>query len=327
MSDPSIFVMHIAYKIGVYGIAALSLNIEYGYTGLSNFGKAAFLMIGAYTAAIALENGLHPVIAIILSTAISGIIGLLASTFTLKFREDYLAITLLAFAEIARLIIRSFDDSVRALTRLIIGMESYVNIFGGVHGKVVRSFISIIGDYRLYNIAQLCLAYGFLLSSYIFIKLLLDSPYGRILRAIREDELASQTLGKETWRYKLQVIVLGSMLAGLAGALIAQFEGYISPESFQPHLTFAIWMMVILGGVGNNLGVILGAALVESIEAAALFIKGFFGYLPLDPVNMQWIFVGISIILVIAFKPKGLLEERPIKTPAMEVSIVGSTRD
>jgi len=326
VSDPSIFVMHIVYRIGVYGIAALSLNIEYGYTGLSNFGKAAFLMVGAYTVAIAIENGLPPAIALLLSMVVSGVIGLSASLFTLKFREDYLAITMLAFAEIARLILRNFDDSIRALIKFTTGVESYVNIFGGVHGKVVRSFINIPGDYRLYNIAQLGLVYGLLVASYLFVKLLSDSPYGRILRAIREDELASQTLGKKTWVYKMQAIGLGSMLAGLAGALSAQFEGYISPESFQPNLTFAIWMMVILGGVGNNLGVLLGAVLVESIEAAALFVKSFFGYLPLDPVNIQWIFVGASIIIVVAFKPKGLLEERPIKTPAVEVVRLGYTR-
>lgn len=326
MSDPSIFVMHIAFRIGVYGIAALSLNIEYGYTGLSNFGKAAFLMMGAYTAAIAVENGLHPVIAIVLSIVVAGFIGLSASLFALKFREDYLAITMLAFAEISRLILRNFDDSVRALTKLITGVEGYTNIFGGVHGKVVRSFVSIPGDYRLYNIVQLTLVYGLLASSYVFVRLLSDSPYGRVLRAIREDELASQTLGKKTWVYKMQIIGLGSALAGLAGALNAQFEGYISPESFQPHLTFAIWMMVILGGVGNNLGVLLGATLVESIEAIALFVKSFFGYLPFDPVNIQWIFVGASIIAIIAFKPRGLLEERPIKTPAVEVARIGYTK-
>lgn len=326
MSDPIIFIMHIAFRIGVYGIAALSLNIEYGYTGISNFGKAAFLMIGAYTAAIAIENGLHPIIAILLSIVIASVIGVSASLFALKFREDYLAITMLAFAEISRLILRNFDDSVRALIKLITGMERYINIFGGVHGKVVKSFIGIPGDYRLYNIAQLFLVYGVLFASYIFIKLLSDSPYGRILRAIREDELASQTLGKKTWIYKMQVIGLGSAFAGLAGALNAQFEGYISPESFQPHLTFAIWMMVILGGVGNNIGVLLGALLVESIEAIALFVKSFFGYLPFDPVNIQWIFVGASIIAIVAFKPRGLLEERPIKTPAVEVARIGYTR-
>jgi branched-chain amino acid transport system permease protein len=284
--------------IGIYGIVAVSLNLEYGFTGLGNFGKVAFLMIGAYTTAILSQAGVNFGLCLVASAAVSAVFGFLVSLPALRLREDYLAIVTLTFGEIIRIFIKA------------------QGIGGGVRGISICPifhFGTVLGG-RLANIG---LAFALLAVCFIFAQLVANSPYGRILRAIREDQTAAQSYGKSIQRYKAQVFTMGSAIAGIAGALLAQYNTFIEPSTFLPGLTFTFWIMVLLGGPGNNWGAVLGAAVVMVFEKGTIILKDQVD-LPLDPTNLRFIMYGILILLVLFYRPGGLIKESPVKPPKIQ---------
>ncbi len=289
---------NILIYIGIYGIVALSLNLEYGYTGLGNFGKVAFFMLGAYVYAIAAQAGLNFALCFVLAAIVAGLFGFLVSLPALRLREDYLAIVTLTFGEIMRMILK--------------GEEWIAN---GVRGISISPALPFYhAGYQAGLLANIALVFFFLGLCYVLTQLLTNSPYGRIIRAIREDQLATDAYGKHVTRYKAQVFMVGSALAGLGGALFAQFIGYIVPDSFLPTVTFTIWIMVILGGPGNNWGAILGAAVVMVLQNGANILKDYV-HLPIDPNNLQNILFGVLITLVLFYRPSGLLKESPVRLP------------
>jgi branched-chain amino acid transport system permease protein len=299
--DPFIYFLQIVVFTGIYGILALSLNIEYGFTGLGNFGKVAFFLIGAYTYAILTEAGVHWSLCLIAGALMSGVIGSLIAWPALRLREDYLAISTLAFGEIIRTVVKAEDW-----------------IANGVWGITVPQAIIMEGvSFRVTMGTQVGLVFACLIICFIFVQLLTNSPYGRIMRAIREDDIAAATLGKNRLKYKAQVFFIGSAIAGVAGGLFAQYMGYIEPYMFMPMVTFTVWIMVLLGGPANNWGVLLGAALVTIFNRGAIIIKDYVT-LPIDPNNLQYILLGILIILMLLYRPGGLLKESKIKTKASE---------
>ncbi len=285
--------------IGIYSIAAISLNMEYGFTGLSNFGKVAFFMVGAYTYAILAQAGINFGVCMAASAATAAAFGFLVSLPALRLREDYLAIVTLTSGEILRTIIQN------------------QGIGGGYNGISITQLFHF-QTLMAIRVANIGLAFAFLGICFVFSQLVANSPYGRIMRAIREDQTAAQSYGKNIQRYKAQVFVMGSAIAGIGGALFAQYSAHIEPGSFLPFLTFTIWMMVMLGGPGNNLGVILGAAVVQIFQKSAAILKDYV-HLPLDPINIQYILFGILIILVLFYRPSGLLKESPVKPPKLKV--------
>jgi branched-chain amino acid transport system permease protein len=169
-------------------------------------------------------------------------------------------------------------------------------------------------EMRMVNIG---LVYGCLILCFILVQLITKSPYGRVLRAIREDEVAAEALGKSRVKYKAQVFMLASALAGLGGGLYAQYMRFIDPLMFMPMVTFTVWIMVIVGGPANNWGVLLGAFLVILFERGARIIKDYL-LLPIDPINLQYILFGVLVIFLLAYRPQGLLKERQLKTKAIE---------
>ncbi|RLI31654.1 branched-chain amino acid ABC transporter permease [Candidatus Bathyarchaeota archaeon] len=289
--------------IGIYSIVSISLNLEYGFTGLANFGKVAFFMVGAYSSAILANFGYPYIVCILVAAAMAGLAGFLVSIPALRLRADYLAIVTLAFGEILRFIFKNEDW-----------------IAGGVQGITVPSAFQLTGiPIRFSMLIQIGIVYLSLALCYLLVQLIVNSPYGRTLKAIREDELAVQALGKNTFNYKTQVFSLSSAMTGLAGSLFAQYVRFIDPYTFEPFLTFSVWMMVILGGPANNLGAILGAGVVTSLERGARIIKDYI-LLPVDPHNLRIMLIGTLIILILMYKPEGLLKESKIKTSALEVS-------
>lgn len=295
--------LDIVVVIGIFAILSLSLNLVYGFAGLGNFGKVAFFLAGAYTYAIVMERTDLPFfLALIIAMLVSAGIGLLVSLPSLRLREDYLAIVTLAIGEILRLFVKT---------------EEW--LAHGVWGITVPPAIHWAGmsvlEMRMVNIG---LVYFCLFFCFIFVQLLTSSPYGRVLRAIREDEIAAEALGKDRVKYKAQVFMLGSALAGLGGGLYAQYMRFIDPFMFMPMVTFMVWIMVIVGGPANNWGVLLGATLVIIFERGARIIKDYI-LLPIDPINIQYILFGVLIILLLAYRPQGLLKERQVETRAIEV--------
>jgi branched-chain amino acid transport system permease protein len=299
--DPLIYVLDLVVFIGIFGIVSLSLNLEFGFTGLANFGKVAFFLVGAYTYALLSSAGLPFYLCLLAGALMSAITGYLVSLPTLKLREDYLAIVVLTFGEILRLIVKS---------------EQW--LAGGVWGIAVSPAISVAGaSARVGTLINLGLVYFCLFICFMVIQLTTNSPYGRVIRAIREDELAAETLGKDRAKYRGQVLALGSAIAGIAGGLYAQYIRFIDPYMFMPMLTFTVWIMVILGGPANNFGALLGAMLVMLFDRGTNIAKDYLT-LPIDPNNLQYILFGVLIIAVLLYRPQGLLKESRIKTKAIE---------
>jgi branched-chain amino acid transport system permease protein len=290
--------------VGIFGIVALSLNLEFGFAGIANFGKVAFFLIGAYTYALLSKIGIPFSLCLIGGALTSALFGLLISLPALRLRTDYLAIAILAFGEILRLIVKS---------------ESW--IAGGDWGISVAPAISIAGaSHHVGVLVNIGLVYFCLLICFVIAQLLANSPYGRVVRAIREDEVAAEALGKDRAKYKAQILMIGSAMVGVAGGLYAEYLRYVLPSMFVPMVTFTVWIMVLLGGPGNNWGALLGAGLVELFKYGTNLAKPI---LPLDPINLQYILFGVLIILVLFYRPQGLLKESPIKTKALELARYG----
>jgi branched-chain amino acid transport system permease protein len=285
--------------VGIFGIVALSLNLEFGFAGLANFGKVAFFLVGAYTYALLSQIGIPFSLCLIAGGLVAAIFGLLVSLPTLRLRVDYLAISVLAFGEILRLIVKSEDFA------------------GGDWGISVAPAITIAGaSPHVGVLVNIGLVYFCLLICFVVAQLLANSPYGRVVRAIRDDEVAAEALGKDRAKYRAQIFMIGSAMAGLAGGLYVQYLHYVLPGMFVPMVTFTVWIMVLLGGPANNWGVLLGAVLVELFQYGTNLAKPI---LPIDPINLQYILFGALIILVLLYRPQGLLRESPIKTKALEL--------
>lgn len=297
--DPLLYILDLVVFIGVFGILALSLNLEFGFAGLANFGKVAFFLIGAYTYALLSQTGVPFYLCLIAGAVISAAFGLLVSLPALRLKADYLAIAVLTFGEILRLIVKSEDFA------------------GGDWGIPVSPVFPWTGSELVYRLENIGLVYLCLFICFLVAQLLASSPYGRVMRAVREDEVAAEALGKNRARYKAEVLMLGSAMAGIAGGLYVQYLHYVLPGMFMPMVTFTVWIMVLLGGPANNWGALLGAALVTLFERGANIAKDYLA-LPIDPGNLQYILFGALIILVLLYRPQGLLKESPIKTKALE---------
>ena len=301
--DPLLYVFDLIVFIGIFGIVSLSLNLEFGFAGLANFGKVAFFLIGAYTYALLSEIGLPFYLCLIAGALTSAVFGLLVSLPALRLRADYLAIAVLAFGEILRLIVKA---------------EHW--IAGGMWGISVSPAINIAGaSHRVDALINIALVYLCLVICFLVVQLLANSPYGRAMRAIREDEVAAEALGKDRSKYKAQALMLGSAMAGVAGGLYAQYLHCVLPGMFMPMVTFTVWIMVLVGGPANNWGVLLGAALVQIFDRGTNIAKDYF-VLPIDPSNLQYILFGALIIFVLLYRPQGLLKESQVKTKALRLA-------
>ncbi len=290
----------------VFAVAVLGLNLQWGFTGLFNVGVAGFFAIGAYTSAILTTPPVAerlggfgwPVAAgWAIAMLASGVAGALVGLLTLRLRDDYLAIVTFGVAVLIQLVALN----VQRLT-------------GGPFGVqfIPKPMQAWLGTGTPWTLAYLALAALVLLVAYLALERLVASPWGRVLRAVREDETAAASLGKSPFAIKLQAFTLGSMLMGLAGAMQAHFVGYIAPEDFLPILTFQLWAMLIVGGSGNNRGAILGAYLVWGFWVAAGGVLR--GFIPQAEqargAALQVVLIGVLIALALVLRPRGLLGEQ-----------------
>lgn len=293
MIDYIITVLLIA---AIYAIFALGLNLEWGFTGLINFGHVAFLAIGAYTTVLLNLSGVPIPISVIGGMSLAGLCGGLLGIPTLKLRADYLAIVTIGFAEI----IRFFLLNEEWLTRGAMGLYGYS-----------RPFEELIENSHWdYNTFFFLIVMVILIFCYLILEKLVKSPWGRVLKSIREDEEVPTSLGKNVFSYKIQALVVGSMIAGLAGSLLAFYLQYINPGNFVPLETFYAWIAVVLGGSGNNKGTVLGAFILWAFFSVTRFAQV---YVPLSPTQMgalRIMIIGLLLIILMMFKPEGLLGKK-----------------
>ena len=303
---------------GIYGLAAIGINVHFGWTGLLNFGHAAFMGIGAYTTVlliphslgregVVISTGLPLPLAIILGLIASALLGLLLGLPTLRLRGDYLAIVTIAAAEIFRLLVRDFED----LTGGVYGIIQFSDSLQNSRPDFITQFS------ENYNISSAQLWVGVLTWLSIAIVLIIlarlkKSPWGRALRAVREDEDAVRALGKNAVLLKLQSFMLGAAIGGLSGIFLVFNYGTVQADTFVPVLTFYVWAALILGGVGSLGGPALGAVIFWVIIAGTDTISRFLFESPdgQQLAGVRFVIVGLLIMFCMIFKPSGILGDK-----------------
>ncbi len=288
---------------GIFAIFTMGLQLEVGDTGLINFGHIAFMAIGAYSMGILVTEGVPILLAIPTAIILSAIAGVALGIPTLRLRADYFAITAIAAGEIVRITILNAQDTTGGPQGLRAASGPWRDF-----NLDILSFFSDLGislDRRvpLLLIVWICVGLVAALLAYLG-----TTPWRRVLRAVRESEEAAASLGKPVLRYKLQSLALGSAIAGLAGVLFTLFSTTLFPENFEPIFTFMAFAMLILGGFGSYLGVILGALVISLLEAGTRFLD-----FPVDSEQvaaLRFMTIGLIIMLLMAFRPQGLLGNR-----------------
>ena len=288
-----------------FAIIVLGLNLQWGYTGLFNVGVAGFVAVGAYTSALLTTPavagraggwGLPVVVGWAGAMLTSGLAGAFVGAAALRLRHDYLAITTFGIA----------------VTIQLIALNAQW-LTGGPFGVqfIPRPLQAWLGTGLGWTLGYLALVLVLLAVVYVGLERLVQSPWGRVLRSIREDEAAAASLGKNAFRFRLESFVIGSMLMGLGGAVYAHFVGYIAPEDFLPILTFQLWAMLIVGGSGNNRGALLGAYLVWGFWAISGNVLR--GLVPqaeqARAAALQVVLIGVLIALMLVLRPRGLIGE------------------
>lgn len=332
------FLVSVGTLYSVYLILASSMELEYGELGLPSFAKAAFFALGAFAvgaltvrlgslvAGIVLEGDFKltsyyyatlvsrrvasdPLLGVTLflvpllvSVPVAALLGAWISYPALRLREDYLAITLIAFSEIVRVLARNYEPLV-----------------GGTFGVGVVDFLAWLrSPLRELALLSISLLMGF--GAWLIEHRVSTSPLGRVMRAIRDDEVAAQVYGKDAARVRAWILALGSGMAATAGVLYAFYAGAVNPDDFTVLKTFIIVLMVTLGGRGNPYGPLVGAGVYLLIDRAMIFVKHAIPA-PFDVNYLSYILLGVLLILLLMKRPGGLIPERPLLTVGRSVKI------
>ena len=279
----------------IYMLLTIGLNLQYGYTGLINFGVVAFFAIGAYASALLTLAGWPLLPAFLVGVAVAGIAAYPIGLLSLRLSDDYLAVVTLGFSEVVRLLIQQEQW----LTKGVQGLPGIPRLFGSLG----------VGEYAdLATLGVLVLCNGAAVALMVH---LVRSPYGRLIQAIRDDEIAVEAIGKDPRRYKVQVFMLGAGLAGLAGAFYAHFITYLSPEQFLPLVTFYVWIAMIIGGTGRTSGAVAGSLILMVFLEGSRFARDWIpGVSEVQMASVRLAIVGLALILFTLYRPQGLMGQR-----------------
>ncbi len=291
-----------ATRAGIFAILALALNVQWGYTGVFNFGVVSFFMVGAYVSAILTLGKPDDFESYIGGLDVPVIIGWLAGMFaggalallvgipTLRLRRDFLAIATIGIAAILRSVANSVDGLVN-------------------RAQGLRGIDPLAGDDRW---SQLGIVLAVLVVVFLLVSLITESPWGRVQRAIRENEDTARAAGKDTVNFRIQSFVLGGMIMGLAGGVFGSWFSAISPTTFSDLFgTFLVWAMLIVGGSGNNRGALLGAVVVMMFWFGLPLVQTDLpDFLDTRVFMLRQFSIGLLIVLFLVFRPQGLLPER-----------------
>lgn len=364
------YLLFLTISTAIFALFSLGLNLQWGLTGLINFGLVAFMTMGAYTTVVLSFYGVPLILAALAGAVVAALLGLLIGFSTVRLRADYLAIVTIGVSELIRLVVNNQEiPTGSSFTPGAFGLQGYrlpladfqPNLFSklvmiglltlvvGVScwqlwrwiikglgtrekssgsslafrlilGIVATLLIFVLygaGVIGLYNYTNFEKA-GLMLVSVIVLALVLwrlevlgQSPWGRVLKAIREDEEVARALGKNVFWYKLQSLMLGGAIAGIAGALYAWQQTSIYPSDFDPQVTFNAWIVVVLGGAGNNFGTILGAVIFFAYDTVTRFVLP--GIVPLDQVRLsafRIMIIGLILMVLMIWRPQGILGKK-----------------
>ncbi|MGI9567994.1 MAG: branched-chain amino acid ABC transporter permease [Nitrosopumilus sp.] len=332
LGSETVFIVDLLAIFAVYAIVNLSLNLEFGYTGIPNFGKVLAVGAGAFVAAsipgrifasmagiegdYILDNllivsqvnvwlvdnvGIGFAVFFLTLGIAAGVgagLGLLTSYPAIRLRGDYLAITLLAFGESIRVIGNNFTPLV-----------------GGTLGVQVPDPLSFLPDDVRFPVATLGMV-AIAITVFVYSEKLIRSPLGRLLRAVRDNEVAAESLGKNTTKIRIKVIMVSAALAAIGGALYAFYVGGTIAFAYdRASWTFWPFLMILIGGLANNKGVLVGTLIFVIIRKLIIFFKDSFeGFVPFDVVWLDFLLLGIILLVVLLYRPQGIFVEKPTPT-------------
>jgi branched-chain amino acid transport system permease protein len=281
---------------GLYALMALGLNIVWGMAGMINLGLVGFFALGGYASAL-LTFKLGAPIAVGLAAAFAfaaGCGGIMA-LITARLRGDYLAIVTLGFSEVVRII----ASNEIWLTN---GTDGISGIPGPWRGRVSP---------QDFNLIYLAIVLAFLAITVLLLQNLRHSPFGRVLRAIRDDDQVAGIAGKWVIAFKVEAFAISAGILGLAGALYGHYTSYIAPDAFVPLITIYIVLALSAGGTGNNYGAVLGAVLIVFFQESTRFVAGWVpGLAAVQVAALREIVISVTLILILRFRPQGILPER-----------------
>ncbi|MCV3205184.1 branched-chain amino acid ABC transporter permease [Mesorhizobium sp. YC-39] len=291
----------------IFSLVTLGLNLQWGLTGLFNVGLAGFVAIGAYTSALLTTPddaarlggfGLPILVGWLGAMLVGGIAAAITGIATLRLRSDYLAITTFGVAVVVQLVALNAQK----LTGGPFGI-----------GFIPRPFGGLAETPLLFNLSNLAVVSVVTLIAYLALEHLSRSPWGRVLKALREDERAAISLGKSARFYRVQAFAVGGAIMALAGALQAHFTGFIAPDNYLPILTFQVWVMLIVGGSGSNIGAVVGSVLVWAIWAGSGTLTSVL-FPPEQQARaaaLQIVAIGVMLCIILLVRPNGLFGDRP----------------
>jgi branched-chain amino acid transport system permease protein len=336
LESETIFIVDLLAIFAIYVIVNLSLNMEFGYTGIPNFGKVLAVGAGAFVTAsipgrifagiagiegdyiadnllIVSEINLWLVdnigigfviffLTLGIAAGVGGGIGLLTSYPAIRLRGDYLAITLLAFGESIR----------------IIG-NNYTPLVGGTLGVQVPDPLSFLPDEARFPAATIGLV-AIAIAVYVYSEKMVRSPLGRMLRAVRDNEVAAESLGKNSAHIRIKIIMVSAALAAIGGALYAFYVGGTIAFAYdRASWTFWPFLMILIGGLANNKGVIIGTLIFVTLRKFIIFFKDSLeGFVPFDVVWLDFLLLGIILLAILLYRPQGIFVEKP--TPTLDVN-------
>lgn len=281
------YLLHILVITGIYTILTLSLNLVVGYAGLPALGHAAFLAVGAYVSAIlALNFGLSPWLGLLIGASLAALLGGAIGFSSLRFKGDYFALVTFGFGAIIYSITNNWVD----VTKGPLGLQ-------GIPG------FSIFGFDFSGILSYLIIVTFFVFLTYFLIRRMVNSPLGRILRGIREDEIATLAMGKDVGKYKVMVFTVGAFFAGIAGSLYAHYISFIDPSSFTVMESITILLMVVFGGMGSLPGSFIGASVLVVFPELLRFL----GMPSSVAAPLRQMIYGLLLIVLMLKRPQGIL--------------------
>jgi branched-chain amino acid transport system permease protein len=284
-----------AISAGIYALLALGVNLTWGMAGMVNLGLAGFFAVGAYATAMLTKAGVAIPLGIAAGAVAAAVTGAGVALITARLRADYLAIVTLGFSE-----------SVRIAAANEIWLTNGSDGIAGIPGP----WRGILPPQQ-FNLVFLGIVLAVLAATFMVLYRLGASPFGRVLRAIRDDEDVAAVAGKHVLMFKVKAFAVGAAVLGIAGALYAHETSYVAPDIFAPLLTLNIILALVAGGVGNNAGAILGAVLIVALLEGTRFLAPFLPFLaPAQIAAVRELLVSVLLLVILRVLPTGIIPER-----------------
>ena len=295
------YLIAMAVSAGIYALMALGVNVIWGLAGMVNLGLVGFFAVGAYVSALLTLKLGAPIAGGMLAGAIvASLVGVLVALITVRLRGDYLAIVTLGFAETIRIV----ASNAIWLTN---GTDGISGIPGPYRGTVSP---------EAFNLLYLAIVGAIVAVTYVWAERLRASPFGRVLRAIRDDEQVAAVAGKHVALFKVKAFAIGAAALGLAGALYGHYTSYIAPDIFVPLLTLYIKLALLAGGLGNNRGAVVGAfAVVFLLESTRFMIPLVPGVSAVQGAALREFLIAAMLIVMLRYRPTGLIPEKLPRIP------------